>query len=229
MSTETFRGFGPDAQSFFAALAANQNRDWFQAHRDVYEREVRQPFAALIAALNDELATRSVPLSGDPKRSLMRINRDVRFSADKSPYKTYAAATLTRVPGEFSPGLLYIQVGLGGAFAGLGFYELPTAELMRMRTAIAADPYRWSQIEQQLASGGLQLAIEDPLKRLPRGFEPTLVAAVANVLRLRAFVVKRLLTDEELGRAELVQQIADFAEAALPLLTFGWNALESTS
>ena len=229
VSTETFRGFGPSAQSFFATLAMNQNRDWFKAHRETYEREVRQPFAALVAALNEALAARSVPLSGDPKRSLMRINRDVRFSADKSPYKTYAAATLTRVPGEFSPGLLYIQVGLDGAFAGLGFYELGTSELARMRTDIVADTSRWHQVEQQLAAHGLHLEVEDPLKRLPRGFDPAHVAEVADTLRLRAFVVKRLLTDEELGRAELVQQIADVAVAGLPLLTFGWHALEGVS
>lgn len=182
---------------------------------------------ALIADLNQALAARDVPLSADPKRALMRINRDVRFSADKSPYKTYAAAMLTRVPGELSPGLLYMQVGLDGAFAGLGFYDLPTPELTQMREAIAGDPPRWQQVEQQLAANGLQLAVENPLKRLPRGFDLAEVSDVADALRLRGFVVKRLLTVEELADARLVQQIAAFAAAGLPLLNFGWSALES--
>lgn len=91
-----------------------------------------------------------IPLSGDPRRSLTRINRDVRFSNDKSPYKTYAAATFTREPGEMSPGLLYVSLSADECFAGAGFYAADTADLAAMRSAIANDPDDWIAVESKL-------------------------------------------------------------------------------
>jgi uncharacterized protein (TIGR02453 family) len=84
--TTEFRGFRPGAIAFLRALKRNNTREWFQAHRDDYEREVREPLAALVEEMDVRFATLSPEIVGDAKRSLFRIHRDVRFSSDKSPY-----------------------------------------------------------------------------------------------------------------------------------------------
>jgi uncharacterized protein (TIGR02453 family) len=125
----SFDGFPPGALDFFDRLAANKNRDWFQAHKAEYERLLRTPMIALVADLASRLAERGVPLTvADPAKAIMRINRDVRFAKDKSPYKTNIAATLTRTGERHAPGMLYLHVSPEGSFAGCGFYEIePTA------------------------------------------------------------------------------------------------------
>jgi uncharacterized protein (TIGR02453 family) len=77
-----FNGFGPGALPFFHDLGANQTRDWFLANKAVYEGQVRAPLAALVEALAFAFAAHDIPLTGDPKRALFRIHRDVRFSKD---------------------------------------------------------------------------------------------------------------------------------------------------
>ena len=101
-----FTGFPPDAEQFFTALAGNQERSWFTDNKVRYERDVKAPMAALIEDLAEELARRAIPLTGDAKRGLFRIHRDVRFSKDKAPYKLHAGAVLTRDGRKDTPGLL---------------------------------------------------------------------------------------------------------------------------
>src|SRR5262249_48339909 len=82
--------FSPAAQRFFRSLSRNNNKTWFEANRSVYDTEVRAPLKALVEELDVRLAGIAPEIIGDPKRSLFRINRDIRFSKDKSPYKTNA-------------------------------------------------------------------------------------------------------------------------------------------
>jgi uncharacterized protein (DUF2461 family) len=83
--------FSPDALKFLRGLARKNNKEWFEAHRDDYESEVREPMRDLIGEMNARFAKFAPEMAGDPKRSMFRINRDIRFSKDKSPYKTHAA------------------------------------------------------------------------------------------------------------------------------------------
>ena len=83
-----FTGFGPEALGFLRDLAREQDRAWFLANKDRYEATIRAPMASLVAALSNVLAARRIPLRGDPQRAMFRIQRDVRFSRDKRPYKT---------------------------------------------------------------------------------------------------------------------------------------------
>jgi uncharacterized protein (TIGR02453 family) len=77
---EHFHGFPKGALRFFDALAANNSAEWFHAHKADYERDLRSPMSDLVVDLSADLAHRDLPLSGDPKRALFRINRDIRFS-----------------------------------------------------------------------------------------------------------------------------------------------------
>jgi uncharacterized protein (TIGR02453 family) len=221
----SFAGFGPDFLAFFGELEANNTKDWFHANKARYEASVHEPFRDLLAATNTELAKRGVPLSADPKRSVSRINRDIRFSTDKSPYTTYIAGTLTREPGEMSPGLIYVQLAPSEMFVGAGFYEVQPGELLALRQAIRARPDDWLAIESDLAKAGHPLSRENTLKRMPKGFEDAAEEPVAETLRLKAFVAKLMLTPADLASPKLPERIGAFGRAVRPLLRFGWDAV----
>ena len=222
-----FIGFGPAALSFLEGLAATQTREWFLANKPVYERDLRAPLGSLVESLAFAFAAHDIPLTGDAKRSLFRMHRDVRFSKDKSPYKTNAGAVLTRDGLKNSNGLLYIQIGgEGGSFMAAGFYHADPDDLATLRRAIAEDAERWLALEDALGDARLALGAGDAMTRLPRGFEDHAGSPVASALRLRNFVVRRPIAAERLRDANLIDDIVDFAGAALPLLRFGWSALD---
>jgi len=223
---DPFKGFPKPAFAFLRELEAEQTRAWFEANRDRYETSVLGPMRALVSALGPELARRDIPLQSDPKRAIFRIHRDVRFSRDKRPYKTHIGAALTRSGEKMSPGVLYIHIDPKGCFAACGFYRPEPDALGAMRDAIAGDPAKFRHLISDLASRGLVLSPdEDALKRLPRRFETVTDPDVTDALRRRSFILRQKLTQAEVGRPDLVATVAGFAEAALPLLTFGWSAL----
>lgn len=111
----SFTGFAAADLAFLTGLAANNDRDWFTAHRAAYDDGLKPGLAALIEDVNPLLAAQAIPLRGDAKKSQFRIHRDVRFSNDKRPYKVHVAATLSRSgpDGEWrkmSPGMVYIHI-----------------------------------------------------------------------------------------------------------------------
>lgn len=220
-----FAGFTPAAFGFLRDLAREQTRDWFEANRDTYEAELRGPMASLVAAVAEELARRRIPLRGDPQRAIFRIHRDVRFSKDKSPYKTHCGATLTRDGGRLSPGLLYIHVAPEGCFAAAGFWQPEPKALEAIRQAIAGKPAVFKRMLTALAARGLALSPdEEALKRPPRGYEGVEDAVLREALRCRSLTVRRPL--EDVSDAGLPGRIAEFTTDALPLLKFGWAAID---
>ena len=82
----TFSGFRPEAISFLVDLAEHNDREWFAPRKTEYERLLRTPMEALVAAMAVRFAARGIPLEADPRRSVFRIYRDTRFSRDKSPH-----------------------------------------------------------------------------------------------------------------------------------------------
>lgn len=222
-----FVGFGPDALPFFRDLARHQTREWFAEHRTVYDQHIKAPLGALVEALAFAFAAHDVPLTGDARRSLFRIHRDVRFSKDKAPYKTHAGAVMTRDGQKDSNGLLYIQVGgEQGSFMAAGFYAAEPRDLAILRQAIAAEPERWLRTQSELNRAGLPLAMGDALTRMPRGFEALAGSPVADAVRCRHLIVRRTIAEARLGAADLVDDILRFTLESLPLLRFGWGALD---
>ena len=116
---EGFTGFPREATEFFRDLARNNNRDWFQAHKDVYEQACREPLKAL-----DHRAR------SDGNAHLSRINRDMRFSRDGAPYKTHVAGGVRGT---------YINLSSEGLWMGTGMYRPEPAVLQKFRSAIAAE------------------------------------------------------------------------------------------
>ena len=132
-TTETFTGFRPEAIQFLADLAANNDRAWFQPRKADYERLLKEPLEALCVALADRFAAKGLPLSADPNRSPFRIYRDVRFSKDKSPYKTNIGAAFRWTgEGDGDPGG-YFHLEPGEAFVGGGMWHPEKASLDAFR------------------------------------------------------------------------------------------------
>ena len=219
-----FDGFGPQALSFFSALAFHQNRHWMEANKALYETDVRRPMGLLLDDLSAELARRDVPLRGALKTAMFRLNRDIRFAKDKSLYKLAAGAVLTRSGGKNEPGLLYLHIDPLGSFIACGVYRPLPVQLTEIRHDIVA---RAAAFRAACAAmDGLVLSGDDKLTRAPRGFEAVAEADLADGLRLRSLVFRRLLQEGDVFSPKLVATIADFAEQSAPFLRFCWNALD---
>jgi uncharacterized protein (TIGR02453 family) len=217
IETPPFAGFGPDAFRFLEELAAHQSRDWFLANKARYESEVRSPLGALVVDLSAALAKRNIPLRGNPTTSLFRINRDVRFSKDKSLYKTHAGAVLSRDGRKMEPPILYIHIAAEECFTAAGFYHPEPDALAAIRRTIVDRPSVWRAIAAALDQAGLALSQDDKLVRSPKGFEGVDDPEIADALKLKSFVVRRDLTRQDVGHAALVADLAEFAESAAPL------------
>ena len=156
--TAGFTGFPPEALDFYDDLEMDNTKTFWTAHKDVYERAVKEPMAALTAALGPEF--------GEAK--VFRPYRDVRFAKDKTPYKTHQGAF---VPSGPSTGW-YVQVSAPGVRVGVGFYEASSERLGRIRDAIADDRSGGELVTilAGLQRKGWDLG-GDQLKTTPRGYD----------------------------------------------------------
>ncbi len=218
-------GFSAATTQFQLGLAANNNREWFLAHKTEYETEVRAPLAALVEALALAFAAHDVPLTGSGKTSIFRINRDVRFAADKSPYKTNAGAILSRDGTRKARGILYVHITPIDGLMAMGFYSPEPADLATLRQAMVRQPKAWQAIEAGLAKLGHALSREEALTRLPKGFDAPEHAALAEALKLRHLVIRQPLTLAQMYEPALVERVLAFTRIGLPLLEWGWRAL----
>lgn len=222
-----FKGFGKDALPFFKALKFHQDKAWFDDNRAIYDEQVLAPFTALLEDLTAAFGRKKIPLKADGKKSIFRIHRDVRFARDKSPYKTHAGAVMTRSGGKMEPGLLYLHVDPEGCFAAVGFHVPEPQALARLRAAIAkANGRAFLKLQAELKKGKLALTDGEKLSRLPRGFEALKGSPLDEVIRRKSFLVEQTITDKDMTSAKLPDRITDFTVRAMPLLKFGWTALD---
>ncbi len=171
-----FVGFADADAKFFKALAKNQNRDWFLAHKAEFEEGWQAPMKELLGEVRSRVdATFKHVDLDEPKQ--FRIFRDVRFSKDKSPYKTHIGGVLpTKRSGKTHevPIALYFHVGNPGTFAAAGHYMMDAPALAKFREAVADDK-RGRDLEKLLASlakRGFSADSHDTYKRVPKGYEP---------------------------------------------------------
>lgn len=217
-----FRGFRPAALTYLRALRRNNRRDWFEAHREEFVRELSDPMKALIEDLDVAFASLAPEFVGDPKRSMFRIYRDVRFSKDKSPYKTHAALWIYhRAPGrgvgkEIDGGAgFYVHLEPKGSLVAAGLWMPPRPSLTKVREHFAVDLPGWERAVTAPAVlkrfGGL---VEEGdgilLKRLPRGFDEGNPAE--RWLRFNSFTMHRMYSDAEMRSPMLSRAVMkDFA------------------
>src|SRR5579862_3366888 len=225
VSSDGFRGFRPEAFSFFRGLARHNDPLWFKPRKSIYDSEILVPFRALLLTLSAKFEAAGVPLVGDPARGIFRLYRDVRFSANKQLYKTHQGAVLTRSGGKGDPGLLYVHFEPGASMIGAGFWHPEPALLNRLRGAVIGDPAEFLAMTGRLTELGYSVSCENERPaRLPRGFEAAKGSPVVDYVCWKNFIADIAVSDDDMQSPALVDRIVDFARAALPLLEWGWAA-----
>ncbi len=122
---------------FFDQLAKNNNKEWFDQNRATYESEVKKPFRKLVEDITEKLAKDLPEINREVSKSIFRINRDIRFSADKSPYKTHVGALFTRSgTKDFDYPGFYMHFGADEVMIGGGKYEVTKEQLGKIRQEI---------------------------------------------------------------------------------------------
>ena len=211
--------FSAATLAFLRGLKRHNERPWFEAHRAEYEADVKQPMRELIEEMDVRLARLAPEIIGDPKRSMFRIYRDIRFSADKAPYKTHASCWFYHRDGSRAVGReaagggagFYFQIAPGDSFTGGGMWMPPREALLKLRDAIAEDPKGFAKTatDRRLMRRFGGLDEEAMLRRVPRGFAPDHPAA--RWLKFQSFVTGRSLTDAQAVSAKLPALLeADF-------------------
>jgi uncharacterized protein (TIGR02453 family) len=128
--------FTPSFFKFFEQLEKHNNKEWFDENRATYEREVKEPFKKFVAHIQKELAKDQPEMLQDPSKSIFRINRDIRFSKDKSPYKNHVGAVFSRSGTKDTRPGYYLHMGAKEIFIGGGMYEVDKEKLQKVRQEI---------------------------------------------------------------------------------------------
>ncbi|GAC1506779.1 MAG: DUF2461 domain-containing protein [Ktedonobacteraceae bacterium] len=199
-----FQGFPPEALTFFAGLEADNSRAYWQANKAQWEDKVRGPMVAYLEAFSQEFQPFHI----------FRPNRDVRFSKDKSPYKTQIGAVSEGKGGE----VYYVHLSTWGLFAACGYYMFAKDQLERYRAAVDDERHgpKLEVIIQGLREKGSKVSPggAEPLKTIPRGYPKE--HPRAELLRWKGMIVSEefgtppwLYTDEAVGRVEALWRITE--------------------
>lgn len=202
-------------------LAENNEKSWYDDHREEFEAYLREPFAAVLELASDRLSETTVPLVGSA-RTMFRQNRDVRFSKDKSPYSTHVSGVLTPSGTKAEKeGLIYLQLEPSGGMVACGFYKLKAAELAPIRDRIIEKPEVFSDVLGDLEAAGLSLSDEDKLKSMPRGYEQHSEHEHVDYLKLKSLIVQSSLPKSAWLQGDVVDRIVDYSKGCASLLAFG--------
>jgi uncharacterized protein (TIGR02453 family) len=168
--------FTPELFRFLRQLKRSNDREWFNRNKQRYIDEVRDPMLQFIEDFAPRLQTISTQLVADPSPvggSMFRIHRDVRFSRDKSPYKTAATARFQhqRAKDVHAPGF-YLHLGIDGVYAGTGIWHPDGKSLTRIRKAIAGNPEAWKRVLSHRTFKRLHRLGGESLQRAPKGYDP---------------------------------------------------------
>jgi len=207
---------------FLKGLKKNNNKPWFDAHRPAYET-AKKDFEAFIHSLLQKHGAKDNTIATlEAKKCLFRINRDVRFSKDKSPYKTNMGASMT-AGGKKSPlAGYYFHMEPGKSFVGGGLYMPMPDQLAKVRQEI---DYNFEEFKKIVGSkkfkdvfGGMDTGEGMQLSRVPKGYEAENPAA--DFLRLKSFIAFTEITDADLTSKELTKKTLKAMETIQPMLEF---------
>jgi uncharacterized protein (TIGR02453 family) len=211
----TDRVFENELFRFLEELKRHNDRAWFQENKERYERFVKRPLAAFAEALAPRLE-RIAPGYGCPR--IFRIHRDVRFSHDKSPYKTQASVQFQRAVASrdvHQPGF-YVHLEPGGCFVGAGVYAPDPKSLARVRAAIAARPAAWAPLSKLPLWGG-------SYARPPKGVDPD--HRFVEDLKRKHFLCCVDFADADALGPGFVRKVERICKKAAPLVKFVERAL----
>jgi len=222
MDAAQYNRFSHATFEFLDDLTVNNNRSWFQANKFRYEDEVREPALQFIRAMEPELVQISPNFVANARKaggSLMRVYRDIRFSRDKTPYKTNIGIQFRHESGKdvHAPGY-YVHISLERVFLGAGIWRPDSNALGNIRTAINDDGKAWikacddKQFHKSFTLSG------DSLKRPPRGYSGD--HPLLEDLKRKDFIAISDLSPPEIFREDFVHLVRNRFVAATPLMQF---------
>jgi uncharacterized protein (TIGR02453 family) len=214
-----FEGFPAEGLKFLKQLKKNNNRPWFQKHKGEYEECVRFPMQCLIAALRERMGGIAPEIEFNPKRSIFRINRDVRFSKNKAPYKTNIAASFDlrgdKSPTE-TPGL-YVGIEPGQIFIGGGLYMPMGDQIKAIRRSMTENPGDYLAVVEnrrfKKEFGGIQ---GEKLSRAPLGYPPD--HPMITHLRHKQLYVGKVLDEKECLSPRFLNTVVTVFKDTMPLV-----------
>ena len=214
--------FTPDLFRFLSELTLHNNRDWFQENKERYERSVRDPFLRFVAELGPRLKKISPYFVADPSPvggSMMRIYRDIRFSKDKTPYKTAVAAHFWHAKGtEGATPAFYLRLQPGNSSAGGGIWRPEPGALKRIRNAIAEDGKTWKRIKDGREFRSSCGMTGESLKRPPPGFDAD--NPFIDDIKRKDFATTAPLDDRRVATASFMDDLLDSFATTSPFLKF---------
>jgi uncharacterized protein (TIGR02453 family) len=212
--------FNPEAMKFLRGLARNNDREWFEARRDVYERALKTPMLALVEEINAAMVEFAPEHVRPPHKVAMRIYRDIRFSPNKQPYKTNLAAWWARRGMEkTSGGGFYLQISPQHVMVAAGVYMPEREQLLTIRRWMSAHhaSYRAS-VKKLLKSrgAGFELSETEALTRMPKGFASDDPAD--ELVRAKSWGVRAWLPAEAALEPTLAREIVRRFRMVTPLI-----------
>lgn len=222
-----FKGFPKEGIEYLRRLKRNNNRPWFEKHKDEYEADVKFPMQCFIASLHPYFESFAPEFDVNPKRSLFRIYRDIRFSKDKTPYKTHVAAhfVLRGKPKGIEGSGYYLQIEPGEIFIGGGIYIPDGDQMKKIRRAISDRQKEFLNIVRNRDFTKRFGAVDgEKLRRVPQGFDQD--HPLGEWLKLKQFFVGVEWKEEKCLRALFVKEVAQVFETASPLVGFLNDAMK---
>ena len=214
--------FTPELFQFLRRLKRNNNREWFNKNKDRYIEDVQQPVLDFVAAVGPGLSKISKNFLADPRPSggsMFRIPRDVRFSKDKSLYKTAVGVNFGHRARKdvHYPGF-YLHLEPAEVFVGAGIWQPDTKTATMIRESIVERPAQWKKVAHGAPfSKGYQL-MDDALVRAPRGFDPE--HPLVDDLRLKSFIGIRTLDERTATSARFLDTFLSACRDAGPFVKF---------
>ena len=220
--TERFSGFADGSAKFFKSLAKRNEREWFLAHKGEFEEGWNAPMKLLLGEVRTAIDKAYAHCDLDEPK-VFRIFRDVRFSKDKSPYKTHIGGFIPLKRGGKKstdlPMALYFHVGATETFGAAGHYMMEPESLERFRAAVADDKRgkELLKILSGLAKKGFPADSHDALKRVPKGYDPT--HPRAELLKRKGLTVGfPKIPAGLIATPKLTKWLADGCKTAAPLV-----------
>ena len=212
---------------FLKELKKNNNKAWFDANRKMYET-ARADYISLVDSVINATAKFDEPIGRlQAKDCIFRINRDVRFSKDKSPYKANMGAFITPGGKKVNTPGYYFHCEPGQSFAAGGSYMPDTADLAKIRQEIDYNLDEWNSIlKNKTFKKYFTKGVEgiDVLSRPPKGYSEDNPAIV--YLKMKSYIVSRPLNDTDLLDKHLVKEISKTFEAMKPMIDFLNHAMQ---
>ncbi len=212
--------FTPEAMKFLRGLARNNDREWFEARRAIYESKLKAPMLALIEEINASMIEFAPEHVRPSHKVAMRIYRDIRFSPNKQPYKTHLSAWWSRRGMEkTSGGGFYLQISPQQVLIAAGVYMPEREQLLALRRWMSAhhESYRATMKKLLKARGaGFEPNVSEALTRMPKGFASDDLAD--ELVRARSWGVSASLPGEAALEPTLVREIVRRFRMTTPLI-----------